>query len=174
MIARIALALALVPACSVDDGGGSASACLSTSNVDLCSGSNLCIGDACAAAFPHDYVITNVSATAPNLKQNGDPWDADGDGTPDIYVDFSVGGAIVATTAVNADSFNASFAGPFTVSLTDGANLDAKSSDKDDASSEVIYDCPADGVTAAFLRTRYVLCSGVGGVTINYTINPAP
>lgn len=159
--------------CSVDNGSGGHSACLSSSSIDLCSESNVCSGGACTVAFPHDYVITNISATAPNMKPDGMPWDSDGDGTPDIYVDISVGGAVVQSTPVNPNSFNATFAGPFTIMLTDGTALDLQSSDKDDPGSEVIYDCPIPMVTASLLRTRYVQCSGVGGGTINYTIKPA-
>jgi hypothetical protein len=166
------LILACAAGCSVDDGNGGTSACKSASSVDLCSGTTVCISGACTAAFPHDYVITKLSATAPNMKPDGNPWDTDGDGTPDIYVDISVGGSVVTSTPVNPNSFNATFAGPFTVTLTDGTALDLRSSDKDDPGSEVIYDCPIPSVTAALLRTRYVLCSGVGGVTINYTIDP--
>jgi len=88
-------------------------------------------------------------------------------------IDISVGGAVVQSTPVNPNSFNATFAGPFTIMLTDGTALDLQSSDKDDPGSEVIYDCPIPMVTASLLRTRYVQCSGVGGGTINYTIKPA-
>jgi hypothetical protein len=174
LIAPVASVVGSLAGCSVDDGHGGTSACTSAASVDLCSGNTVCIGDACTAAFPHAYVITNISATAPNMKSDGTPWDTDGDGTPDIYVDISVAGAVVASTPVNPNSFNATFAGPFTVDLTDGTALDLQSSDKDTPGSEVIYDCPIPMVTAALLRTRYVLCSGAGGVTLNYTIDPGP
>lgn len=170
----LTLLLASLVGCSVDDGHGGPSGCTSTSSVDLCSGNTVCMSDACTPAFPHAYEITNLSATAPNMKADGTPWDTDGDGTPDIFVDISVAGAVVTSTPVNPDSFNATFAGPFTVQLTDGTALDLQSSDKDTPGSEVIYDCPIPTVTASLLRTRYVQCSGVGGVTINYTINPGP
>jgi hypothetical protein len=159
----------LVAGCSVDDGG--TPTCM-TASTDTCTGDTVCIASGCTAAFPHAYVITNLSVTAPNLKMDGNPWDADGDGTPDLYVDLYVNGTVVTTTTVNPDSFNATFAGPFTVMLDANASLDLKASDKDDPGSELVYDCPVPMVTASFLRVGYALCSGAG-TTLNYTIHPA-
>lgn len=165
---RFALLGLCLVGCSVDDGG--TSSCL-TGTTDICAGDNVCLGNACAPAFPHDYVITNLSVTAPTLKPDGTPWDPDADGSPDLFVDISVNGTIVATTDVLMNSYNATFAGPYTVSLTTGAALDLASSDSDGTTSEPVYDCPIPTVTASILRVRYVLCSGPG-VTINYTIDP--
>lgn len=158
----------VVAGCSVDD--NSTATCIA-SMTDTCDGDNVCIGTTCQAAFPHAYAITKLSVTAPNLKSNGMPWDPDEDGAPDLYADISVGGTIVATTDPVQNSYNATFAGPYMVMLTAGTSLDVKASDKDDASSELVFDCPVPMVNALFMRVRYGLCSGAG-VTINYTIDP--
>jgi hypothetical protein len=129
------------------------------------------MGTTCASAFPHDYTITNLSLTAPNLKPDGTPWDPDEDGSPDLYADISVNGTIVKTTDIIMNSYSASYAGPFTVSLTSGATLDIAASDSDGATSEPVYDCSIP-VSASVLRVRFVLCSGTG-VTINYMIDPS-
>jgi len=143
-----------------------------TASTDICSGDNVCMSTGCAAAFPHDYLITNLSITAPNLRPDGMPWNSSPDGSPNLYVDIAVNGTIVKTTDVNMHSFNATFSGPFTVSLAAGAALDLKSNATDNGTNELVYDCPIPTVTAAILRVRYVLCSGTG-VTINYTIDPS-
>lgn len=141
------------------------------STTDTCTGDQVCIGTTCQAAFPHAYAITNLSITAPNLKLDGMPWDSDADGTPDLYADISVGGTLVTTTDVIQNSYNATFPGPFTVTLDANIAIDVKASDKDDAGSELVYDCAVPMVSALLLRVRYVLCSGTG-VTLNYTIDP--
>lgn len=166
---RFALFAVCLVGCSVDDGGGTSS-CLNGAT-DVCTGDNVCIDSACTPAFPHDYAITNLSVTAPNLKTDGTPWDPEEDGSPDLYVDIAVNGTVVTTTEINMNSYNATFAGPFMVSLASGAALDLTSNDSDGATSERVYDCPIPTVTASILRVRYVLCSGAG-VTINYTIDP--
>jgi len=143
-----------------------------TASTDLCSGDNVCMGSACAPAFPHAYAITNLSVTAPNLKPNGDPWDPGEDGAPDLYVDIAVGGTIVTTTAIAAKGYNTTFAGPYTVNLDANVSLDLTASDNDGATSELVYDCSIPMVSALILRVGYVLCSGTG-VTMNYTIHPA-
>jgi hypothetical protein len=165
-VTRFALLAVCLAGCSVDDGGSS---CIAGSS-DLCTGDNVCMGSTCAAAFPHDYAITNLSVTAPNLKPDGMPWDPDEDGSPDLYVDISVNGTIITTTDIIMNTYNASYAGPYMVSLTSGATLDLATSDSDGATSEPVYDCPIP-VSASILRVRFVLCSGTG-VTINYTIDP--
>ncbi len=166
---RFALLAVVLVGCSVDDGGNTT--CMSGST-DVCTGDTVCMGDACAAAFPHDYMITNLSATAPNQKSNGTPWNPNNaDGSPSMSVDISVGGTVVKTTPVTTDSYNATYAGPFTVSLTSGTALDVKSSNTSGGALELVYDCPIPTVSAAIMRVRYVLCSG-SGVTINYTIDP--
>lgn len=160
--------VSLVGGCSVDD--GTTPTCIA-SMTDTCSGDQVCIGTTCQAAFPHAYAITNLSITAPNLKMDGTPWDPDEDGTPDLYADISVAGALVATTDVIQNSYSASFPGPFMVTLDANVSLDVKASDKDDAASELVYDCGIPMVSALLVRVRYALCSGTG-VTINYTIAP--
>ncbi len=142
-----------------------------TGTTDTCSGDNVCLKDGCGPAFPNTYEITNISVTAPNLKSNGMPWDPDEDGTPDLFVTISVAGTIVATTDVNMNSYNATFAGPFPIMPDAGTALDLKASDADDGgTSELVYDCPIPSLTASFVRTGYILCSGTG-VTLNATIH---
>ncbi len=169
MILRPVLLSLLVAGCSVND--NTTPTCMS-GTTDTCSGDTVCMADTCTAAFPHAYEITNLSVTAPNLKSDGMPWDTDGDGTPDLYVDIYVDGAVAATTDVNPNSFNATFTGPFTVMLNASGSLDLKASDSDGATSELVDDCPVPMVTASFLRVGYALCSGAG-TTLNYTIHPA-
>lgn len=154
--------------CSVDD--GTTPTCIAAST-DTCSGDQVCIGTTCQAAFPHAYAITNLSITAPNLRPDGMPWDPDEDGTPDLYADISVGGTVVMTTDVVQNSYNATFQGPYMVMLDADVALDVKASDKDDTTSELVYDCSVPMVSALLLRVRTVLCSGTG-VTLNYKINP--
>ncbi|MEO8550034.1 MAG: hypothetical protein ABI678_08670 [Kofleriaceae bacterium] len=160
--------VSLLSACSVDD--GTTPTCIA-SMTDTCTGDTVCIGTTCQAAFPHAYAITNLSITAPNLRMDGMPWDPEDDGAPDLYAEISVGGALVATTDVNQNTYNATFAGPFTVMLDTNVAIDVTASDKDDAASELVYDCSVPMVSPLLLRVRHVLCSGTG-VTMNYTIDP--
>jgi hypothetical protein len=168
LFAVVSLPLAVLVGCSVE----SPSSCM-TASTDTCSLDTICVSNSCTAAFPHAYAITQLSATAPNLKPDGTQWNADRDGTPDLFVEIYVNGTVVKTTDVNPMSFNATFTGPYAVMLDANAALDLKASNKTTSgTSELVFDCPIPMVTAQLLRTRYVLCSGTG-VTINYTIDPS-
>lgn len=161
---RFALALVLVAGCSVDDGGSSCT----TGTTDTCTGDNVCTKNGCAAAFPNSYEITDISVTAPPLKMDGSPWSTtNDDGSPSLFVDISVGGSVVKTTDVNANSYNATFAGPFEVMFT-GANQALDLTVK--SGSDLVYDCPIPSVTASFVRTGYILCMATG-VTLNANIH---
>ncbi|MFT3694192.1 MAG: hypothetical protein QM831_13690 [Kofleriaceae bacterium] len=165
---RFAFLIPLVAACSVDDGGSSCT----TGTTDTCTGSNVCTKSGCATAFPNTYEITALSVTAPLTKSNGDPWSTtNADGSPSLYVEISVGGSLVKTTDVTANSYNATYAGPFEVSLS-AANtaLDLKVSSMDGGTVDPVYDCPIPAVTASFVRTGYILCMDTG-VTLNANIH---
>jgi hypothetical protein len=167
-VTRFALLLLCLVGCSVDD--NTPPTCM-TASTDTCTADNVCIGTACAPAFPHAYAITALSITAPNLKPNGDPWNTGPDGSPNLYADISVGGTLIVTTPINPMSYNATFPGPFMVNLDENATLDITASSKDDTTDDLVYDCSIPMVSALILRVRYELCSGAG-VTMNYLIDP--
>jgi hypothetical protein len=168
---RLPFLLVLVAACSVDSGSSSSACKIGTT--DICTADNVCIDNACTPAFPRAYTITGLSVTAPQMMTDGNPWNPDNqDGGPDIYVDISVNGTIVTTTAVATDTYNSTFAGPYSVMLDTSVSLDLKASNKTSSASDLIYDCSLPTVSASILRVGYVLCSGTG-VTMNYTIEPS-
>jgi len=72
---------------------------------------------------------------------------------------------------VNPTSYNATFSGPFAVTLDANVDLDVKASSNDGSGALLVYDCDVPMISALVLRTHYVLCSGPG-VTMNYTIQP--
>ena len=164
----VALVLAAIPACSVDD--GSTPTC-KVASTDTCTGDTVCIGTTCQNAFPHAYAITQLSITAPQLQPNGMPWTSAPDGSPNLYADISVAGTKIMTTTTNPMSYNATFAGPYAVTLDANVDLDVKASNSDGADMQLVYDCDVPMISALVLRTHYVLCSGIG-TTLNYTIEP--
>jgi hypothetical protein len=168
LVKQLVVAVLVLAGCSVDDGTTPTCTVAST---DTCTGDTVCIGTTCQNAFPHAYVITQLSITAPQLQPNGMPWTSADDGSPNLYADISVGGAKITTTMTNPMSYNATFAGPFAVTLDANIDLDVKASNSDGAMTELVYDCDVPMVSALVLRTHYVLCSGVG-TTMNYTIEP--
>jgi len=165
---RLVLVAVLLAGCSVDDGTTPTCTVAST---DTCTGDTVCIGTTCQPAFPHAYAITQLSITAPAVQMNGMPWSSAPDGSPSLYADISVAGAKITTTMVNPTSYNATFSGPFAVSLDANVDLDVKASSNDGSGVLPVYDCDVPMISALVLRTHYVLCSGPG-VTMNYTIQP--
>jgi hypothetical protein len=157
---RLVLVALVLAGCSVDD--GSTPTC-KVASTDTCTGDTVCIGTTCQNAFPHAYAITQLSITAPQLQPP--------DGSPNLYADISVAGTPIMTTATNPMSYNATFAGPYAVTLDANVDLDVKASNSDGAAMELVYDCDVPMISALVLRTHYVLCSGVG-TTLNYTIEP--
>ena len=165
---RLVLVAVLLAGCSVDDGTTPTCTVAST---DTCSGDTVCIGTTCQPAFPYAYAITQLSITAPAVQTNGMPWSSAPDGSPSLYADISVAGAKITTTMVNPTSYNATFSGPFAVTLDANVDLDVKASSNDGSGALLVYDCDVPMISALVLRTHYVLCSGPG-VTMNYTIQP--
>ena len=165
---RLVLVAVLLAGCSVDDGTTPTCTVAST---DTCSGDTVCIGTTCQPAFPHAYAITQLSITAPAVQMNGMPWSSAPDGSPSLYADISVAGVKITTTMVNPTSYNATFSGPFAVTLDANVDLDVKASSNDGSGALLVYDCDVPMISALVLRTHYVLCSGPG-VTMNYTIQP--
>ncbi|MEO6777312.1 MAG: hypothetical protein ABI467_30570 [Kofleriaceae bacterium] len=165
----LALVLAATTGCSVDD--GTTTPTCTVASTDTCTGDTVCIGTTCQPAFPHAYAITQLSVTAPPLRPDGMPWNAGEDGSPNLFAEVSVAGAVVTTTSVNPMSYNATFAGPYTVMLDANVDLDIKASNNDGTATQVVADCDVPMVSALVLRTHYILCSGTG-TTLNYTIEP--
>lgn len=165
---RMVLAALVLAGCSVDDGTTPTCTVAST---DTCSGDTVCIGTTCQPAFPHAYAITQLSITAPAVRPDGMPWSSAPDGSPSLYADISVAGAVITTTMVNPTSYNVTFTGPYAVTLDANVNLDVKASSNDGSGAQLVYDCDVPMVSALILRTHYVLCSGTG-TTLNYTIEP--
>lgn len=165
---RFVLAALVLAGCSVDD--GTTPTCM-VASTDTCTADTVCIGTTCQPAFPHAYAITQLSITAPAVRPDGMPWSSAPDGSPSLYADISVAGAVITTTMVNPTSYNATFAGPFAVTLDANVDLDVKASSNDGSGALLVYDCDVPMVSALVLRTHYILCSGTG-TTLNYTIEP--
>lgn len=136
-------------------GGGGGSSC--SPSADNCAGETICVNNACVAAFPRVYAITNVTHMVSTTTSTGAGWDV-GNGAPDLFVTISVNNTVAATTSVVADQFSASWAGPFSVQLIAGSTLALNSYDEDLTTNDPGYQCGAP-ITAALLRSRELGCT---------------
>lgn len=126
------------------------------------------MASACVAAFPRVYSLTNITVSVPSTNPNNNStWDVGG-GAPDIFLGNSMG--VPFTTAV-ADSFNASFAGPFDVQLVAGATLRIDAWDEDATVDDFVMACQAMPVSASLLRARSFHCA-TAGMSMTSSINP--
>jgi hypothetical protein len=139
-----------------------------SSSPDTCTGETICISGACEAAFPRVYRIANVVASMPTKNpNNGQDWDVGG-GAPDLYLGDPSGNPI--TTAI-ADQFNATFPGPFEISLIAGGTLRVDVWDEDISSHDFAFGCQANPITSALLRSRTLSCA-MSGASLSLAINP--
>ncbi|HEY5923215.1 MAG TPA: hypothetical protein VIV11_16160, partial [Kofleriaceae bacterium] len=90
---------------------------------------------------------------------------------PDIFVEISINGVVRATTLTVDDQFSVLFAGPYAVQPIGGGSLVLVAWDEDVTSSQAAFQCTADPLTAAQLRTRKLTCT-TGGYSLTLTIDP--
>jgi hypothetical protein len=135
---------------------------------DNCAGEAICVANACVAAFPRVYSITNVSVSVPTTNPNtGSAWDVGG-GAPDLYLGDVNG---VAFSPTVQDQFSAAFAGPFDVQLVAGQTLAVAVWDADLTTNDFAFGCQTNPVTAANLRGRSFGCT-TQGMSMTARIDP--
>jgi hypothetical protein len=131
---------------------------------DQCTGDKICIASRCEPAFPRTYALTMITATMP-ASNVGANWDGSGNmpgNEPDTYVTFSVNGTQQARTPTQTDSYNVSYVGPFTLTLTKDSELITRLWD-DDGGNDALAKVCVTILTAADLRARNdYICAEAG------------
>jgi hypothetical protein len=152
-----------------DDGGGDDSSECSEI-ADTCAGESICIAGACEDAFNRIYEITDVEVAVPTTDPNGEEWDVGG-GAPDLLLEVSMNGSVVASAPAIADSFSATFPGPFTAQVVAGSALVLVAYDEDLTVNDYAYACQVSPLTADLLRLRLLTCT-TGGSSLSFAIAP--
>ncbi len=167
---RLFVVVVLIAGCVAEDAGGGGGGGGCSESGDSCSGETICVAGSCVAAFGRVYLVSDVSVHVPTTDSSGAAWDIGG-GAPDLKIKISVNGSVVSTSVAVADQFNASFAGPFSVTLVAGGSLRIDAVDEDVTVDDPAVACQANPVTAAQLRTRTMSCSASGS-TLSWQIDP--
>lgn len=139
-------------------------------SADTCAGESICVAGICEDAFDRIYEITDVEVAVPTTDPNGDAWDIGG-GAPDLLLEISVDGSVIASAPAVQDSFTASYPGPFTAQLIAGSTLLVATYDEDVTVNDPAYGCQAAPITADLLRGRVLACTG-GGSSLSFKIDP--
>lgn len=166
----LTVTLALV-GCASDGGGDDGGGDECTVMADNCTGETICVAGSCVAAFPRVYKLGAIQHSVPTTKTDSTSWDAAG-GAPDLFVTIDVNGTTVATTNVVSDQFNATWPGPFSVSLIAGSTLTLTSYDQDVSVNDPGFACEAKPITAALLRLRQLGCTSPPPWSLSYVIAP--
>ena len=94
-----------------------------------------------------------------------------GGGAPDLFVELKLNGSLVYETLVNADSFSATFAGPFSLQVIAGSSLELIAQDEDLSANDHVYTCQAAPLTTEQLRRRELQCASMG-YSLRFRIEP--
>jgi len=157
-------------------GGGSmtppidapASATCTVAN-DTCTGDNICVANACVAAFPLAYRVTAFTIHVPAGFTH------DADGKPDLQPHVAVGNPDpqdVTPIPVSPNTLDLTLPGPFDLTLmSNTTTLLVGVDDADPTSPMVILDCIDAPATAQMLRNGGDSCAN-GPATISFKIAP--
>jgi hypothetical protein len=135
-----------------------ATAC-SPNDPDSCSGSDICIVDACEPAFGRTYEVSVFNLTINTTNQKGTSWDSVG-GAPDPYVVISINDGELLYTSEVQDTFEPTFADSTTVVIPAGAKFRFDAWDSDVDPADWIIGCEIDPLTADYLRAFGPTCTG--------------
>jgi len=127
--------------------------------VNSCSGTNICIVDACEPAFGRTYSVLVASLTIKTTNPEGTSWDSVG-GAPDPYVVISLNDVEILNTAEIQDTFDPIFNDQATVVIPAGAKFRFDAWDGDIDAPDWIIGCEIDPLTANFLRAYGPRCDG--------------
>jgi hypothetical protein len=179
VVVAAGLALAVLTACSGDDGsdcgGGECVAC-PASNPFACTGDTICVDEVCVPAFGRSYVFTITTGTLPSVDNMGASWDESG-GLPDPYVELTIGSGTY-TSPVVTDSVTPTwnFAAPV-VAVQADTRMIVSVFDDDEPTAVRAWTCVADPLPVEYLRGGGFGCSGPGtlpGARVNATIAVVP
>jgi putative transposase len=124
-----------------------------------CSGSDICIVDACEPAFGRTYDVSVFNLTINTTNPKGTSWDSVG-GAPDPYVVISINDGEVLYTSEVQDTFEPTFADSTTVVIPAGAKFRFDAWDSDVDPADWIIGCEIDPLTADYLRAFGPTCTG--------------